>query len=191
MKERPILFSTLMVKSLLEGRKTQTRRVVKPQPDKILHGEPYWKLGGFRDAWKPWGIKGDCLWVRETWCPYPEELTGRRWYRATDEKSHSRWRDNSKQPKHLFNWRPSIFMPRWASRITLEITNVRIERLQDITEEDAIKEGCAHTGLGVSADEIESAREQFEKLWDSINGKKFPWDSNPYVWVIEFQRRED
>lgn len=194
MKERPILFSTPMIKAILEGRKTMTRRLLKQQPLDIMpmnapnewvtldtkEPTPHGKIIKCR-----FGVPGDCLWVRETWS-YATDFGN-----STDHIFYRASYKNGGIYDDVERWKPSIYMPRHASRITLEITNVRIERLQDITEEDAIKEGCAHTGLGVSADEIESAREQFEKLWDSINGKKYPWNSNPYVWVIEFQGREN
>lgn len=189
MRERPILFSTPMVKAILEGRKTQTRRIVKPQPDEILHGEPYWNIGGFRDDWKPWGIKGNCLWVKETWS-YATDFGN-----STDHIFYRASYKNGGIYDDVERWKPSIHMPRHASRITLEITNVRIERLQEITEVDAIKEGVNDLmPFLYQSDEwqnITPNRARFAGLWDSINDNKYSWDSNPYVWVIEFQRRED
>lgn len=160
MKERPILFNGAMVRAILEGRKTQTRRIMVSLP-----------------AWHKWAYKpGDRLWVRETWhCDNPEaaqDIMSRGeglYYRATEE-----------HPEIISKWKPSIFMPRWASRITLEITNVRVDRLRNMTQIDAVKEGMP------DAEGKEVAL--FEGLWDSINGKKYPWSSNPWVWVVSFRR---
>jgi hypothetical protein len=143
MTDRPILFSAEMVRAILDGRKTQTRRAIKPVPTfngggAIFDGgdgqedfvEPYWV---FPKTCK-YGQPGDFLWVRETWTQYPIELNPEpcdAWYKAT-----------SNGPPPPFKWRPSIHMPRWASRITLEVKGVRVERLQDISEDDAKAEGC-------------------------------------------------
>jgi hypothetical protein len=190
MKERPIIFSGDMVRVILDGRKTQTRRVIKPQP-KIIHAlypdasietERIFRRGDQR-IHCPYGIPGDRLWVRETFCH--ATLTGydaRKdggdyWYRATDEGLCDG------------PWKPSIFMPRWASRILLEITEVRVERVQDISEKDAGAEGAWRTPAGCSHYSIEPP--EFETLWDSINAKRgYSWESNPWVWVISFRRIE-
>jgi hypothetical protein len=176
--EKPILFSTLMVQAILEGRKTQTRRVIKCDfyvendppltayiPDYIT-GEPQpVKLPC------PYGQIGDRLWVRET---FVYHHTGQLFYKTDiPVLCHKNWK-----------WKPSIFMPRTASRITLEITDIRIERLQDISEEDCLSEGINYQGNAY--DTIGA----FSDLWDSINAKKHPWQSNPWVWVIEFKRIE-
>ncbi|MHB8109699.1 MAG: hypothetical protein ACYDHW_06675, partial [Syntrophorhabdaceae bacterium] len=122
-------------------------------------------------------LPGDTLWVRETWSADSTETI----YRATHDG-----------PPFGGKWRPSIFMPRKFSRITLDVTGVRVERLQEITEGDATKEGCTPSFL----DEFENVWPQpfyrwgFRKLWDSINGKKYPWKDNPFVWVIEFKKAE-
>ncbi len=180
---KPILFSGAMVRAILDDRKDKTRRVVKPKHQPFIDNLLKKFLGG------EWGNRplpfqpGMKLWVRETFLPEHFDDSSKIYYRADIA--------DGLVPEHLRNdcrWYPSIFMPRWASRITLEVVSVRVERLQEITEEDAVREGCTHTGLGVAADEIESAREQFQRLWDSINGKKYPWDSNPFVWVVEFKR---
>ena len=171
-KERPILFSGEMVRAILDGRKTQTRRVVKPQPP---------PLGGF--VKNPYGQPGDRLWVRETW--------------ALDDKYY--YRADGAVGDRCGKWKPSIHMPRAASRITLEITGVRVERLQEITISDIYAEGAITdewlewrddvSGVGMPAgSRIENERDVWEKLWDSINGKTYPWKSNPWVWVIEFKR---
>jgi hypothetical protein len=162
MKALPILMSAPMVRALLEGRKSQTRRMLKPQPYGFLFGKPQAKLGG-PDILCPYGNTGDVLWVRET-CAFqwPEHCDDGRiysdespatleWgrpirrdecdviYRATDDGG-SVWMDEDGEPCDPL-WTPSIFMPRFASRLTLEITDVRVERLQDISEADAIAEG--------------------------------------------------
>ena len=185
MKERPIIFSCEMVRAVLDGRKTMTRRVVVPQPEYGAYphhdeadGVAFANPGSFH---KYRFLPNDHLWVRETWyCDNPsraQDILSRGeglYYKATEE-----------HPGIFPKWRPSIFMPRWASRITLEITDIRVERLQHISEKDAVKEGLI-------SDEINqiTAAENFENLWDSINGKKYPWASNPWVWVIEFRRIE-
>lgn len=219
MKEIPILFSGQMVRAILDGRKTMTRRIMKQQPpaatvDMRLHGDdwlPGWDdddcagcyvaHGDIGDRMRcPYGQPGDRLWVRETWCPYPEESTGRIWYRATDERSHDRWRDNSARP-HLYNWCPSIHMPRYASRITLEVVSVRAERLHDINEMDARAEGApaiaADDARIVPADILARLRDLhtpsytlgFASVWMEINGPG-SWYTNPWVWVVEFRRVE-
>lgn len=160
-----------------------TRRVVKPQLNhchKFTDGIMRPQIDD-REIPCPYGTPGDRLWVRETWfCDNP----------ATAQDALSRMEGvyfkATEASPHLFKWRPSIFMPRWASRITLEIAGVRVERLQEITEEDARAEGVdAHPPSAID-DRI--YRRPFEVLWDSINGKIYPWASNPWVWVIEFKR---
>lgn len=194
MRERPILFSGPMVQAILDGRKTMTRRVMKQQPrilDGWIHLETKEAIGSrgkecliFRTndpllmaehlnyLFCPYGVPGDRLWVKETFVndngcihykachPYPIIMDS--------------WNGR---------WRPSIFMPRWASRITLEITNVRVGRLQEITPSDVIAEGV----IEEEGDGLELL-DKFESLWDSINGKKYPWDVNPWVWCISFKR---
>lgn len=190
MKERPILFSGPMVRAILDGRKTQTRRIVKPQPVPQLypntedvyfvdwHGKQWWwncqrDHPNFFEKACPYGQPGGQIWVRETW-----RVFGGREYEYQHERSSVIYRADSEMrgPDYgvCAEWRPSIFMPRWASRITLEITAVRVERLQDISEEDAKAEGFTH-------------REHFIRLWDSINSVT-TFDTDPWVWVIEFRR---
>lgn len=157
MKERPILFSGPMVRAIREARKTQTRRVVKEiDPDEFVSSNEADNLA----LCCPYGAVGDRLWVRETWQGNQGDIR----YGADGDSLHG-----------YNGWRPSIFMPRWASRITLEVTGVRVERVQEISEEDAQAEGVAH-------------RCDYKVVWDAINGKKYPWSSNPWVWVIEFKR---
>lgn len=170
MKERPILFSGAMVRATLADRKTQTRRVITERYQQCLSPED--EPEAFLE-FCPYGQPGDRLWVRETWCyvgevvPEPIECI----YKATD-------------PDWQGGWTPSIFMPRWASRITLEVVSVRVERVQNISEEDAKAEGVIplepRTGL---------YRCEFERVWDSINARRgYSWDSNPFVWCVSFRR---
>lgn len=171
MKEFPILFKTEMVRAILDGRKTMTRRVAK-QPIQLLDSND---LSSPLKC--PYGQVGDKLWVRETFainipgCPEPYGLT----YKSDhiDQKGDG--------PANPIKWESPRFMPRWASRILLEITNIRIERLQDITELEATHEGIEkHLGI--------HARHDFSKLWDSINLKRgYGWDKNPWVWCIKFK----
>jgi len=194
MRERPILFSAPMARAILDGSKTQTRRIVKPQPEQIdgpviewchprsgcIAAETISELVQFC----PYGAPGDRLWVRETW---RENAQAGIDYRA-DTGSYGP-ADGSADAESV-HWRPSIFMPRAASRISLEITGVRVERVQDISEDDARAEGVAPyvwTENG-RAGATMPATEVFAELWDKINGKRAPWESNPWVWVVEFKR---
>lgn len=208
-KERPILFSAPMVRAILEGRKTVTRREVKKQAalDCLAAGfEPaFLALPGNSDLC-PYGRQGDRLWVRETWyCDHFEVMRGP--YLKPDDLNVSEAIDDgtlvyaadgltpyeADQPI----WKPSIHMPRWASRILLEITDVRVERLQAISDQQAMAEGVRlyadHAALRdwyhVDGKETYSAdpRKSFELLWSSINGGG-AWDANPWVWVVEFKR---
>lgn len=237
MKEHPILFSGLMVQAILDGRKTQTRRIIKPQPEaddcgfwfpskahkkKLVYetDESFkrWLLHSFRC---PYGQPGDRLWVRETfvnlaattpdgiltirpgdkiirlpegfkscdgrykWSPFDGEIVS---YQADGDIEFcdgdgfsGEWADRSDMPR----WKPSIHMPRWASRITLEITGVRVERLQDISEADVKAEG-------INPETNNSGRMHralYRELWNQLNAKRgYGWDANPWVWVIEFKR---
>lgn len=194
MTDRPIIFSAPMVRALLAGTKTQTRRVVKFKPwhqiEERDDGTPWpWmydsEYGG--DCWIPcpYGQPGDRIWVREAWAwsgdgavPAADRVRkGEVWFRADPERSSP-----------AIRWRPSIYMPRWASRITLEVTGVRVERLQDIIVADAMAEGvveCAPHLRGLEP--CMDWRYAYEDLWVSINGPG-TWDANPWVWVIEFKR---
>ena len=215
MKEHPIIFNGEMVRAILDGRKTQTRRQVKDYQQPKLDGDGEWFSIAQRDPrWGfgvsgksenecannlaesgccPFGRIGDRLWVRETWrqfsssdecgcsespCNCPRN--GTFLFKASHDDSESKWK-------------PSIHMPRSACRIILEITNVRVERLQDISEQDACAEGVSqlHGGFwkhyqpGWTQHQL-SARGSFVTLWSSIYGADF-WSSNPWVWVIEFK----
>lgn len=197
MTEKPIIFSAPMVRAILAERKSMTRRVVKPQPEyreskSLLGHYATWAKGwniddpiglkAFVDGC-PYGGPGDRLWVKETFMGTKDCLS----YRATDPRQVIEF--------GFDKWKPSIFMPRWASRITLEIVSVRVERVQEITEEDAEKEG-AEKGFVVSVKVgnegsnyriPNSFRGGFHTLWESINGPG-SWERNDWVWVVEFRR---
>lgn len=229
MKERPIIFSGPMVRAILEGKKTQTRRVVKwPRWVSDLDNAAYQlrahsAIALFQDGRPikqyacPYGKPGDRLWVRETWADVNCEAGPAIIYRAdhvlspwTDwciergpdygagpsmnyEKypgDYTMWWSDllAGEPDH--GWKPSIFMPRWASRLTLKVTDVRVERLQEISEEDAIAEGvdCECGPLTACG---HCAQREFKKLWNEINAKRgFGWDGNPWVWVVTFEVME-
>lgn len=222
--EHPILFTGEMVRAILAGTKTQTRRVARPQPSfaysgtaRVVYGPHPFSPSAFvgtpaegrvdgtdRDGWLaedwcgnvvgaseadalrcPYGVPGDTLWARETWAAVPahddtkpSEIDRCReplWYRATDE-SNMRGR-----------WRPSIHMPRWASRLSLRVTDVRVERVQDISEEDARAEGCSTMTQLAPFPALNSYVAGFQRLWDTINAKRgYSWASNPWVWVVSF-----
>lgn len=193
MRERPILFSGPMVRALLDGSKTQTRRMVKHPALKdlsyIVHcGDGWWgDEEGDVQALCPHGQPGDRLWVRESWMdtsstgiesrdPHTLKLTRYAYMADTPAGSYA---DQCRKDFGL-KWKPSIHMPRAACRITLEITGVRVERLQDISDADARAEGMPATVAN-------SPRVWFASLWESINGPG-SWDANPWVWVVEFKR---
>jgi len=178
-KEYPILFSTGMVRAILDGRKTQTRRVIpiKLQQCRTPEDEPE----VFID-WCNYGHIGDHLWVKETFANAP--VNGYV-YRADykDDGFGSEVIDFSTGMLVPLVWKSSRFMPHVASRITLEIVNVRVERVQDITPLDAVAEGCSPDQHSVI---------EFKKLWNSINLKRgYGWDVNPFVWCISFRRIEE
>lgn len=240
MKERPMIFNAEMVRAILDGRKTQTRRIIKfPFIDKNMGCElagnelaAEVNAGDYRNCTL---CPGDRLWVRETWwqagqsyARYPDDdeygwYGSRRVLFAADGNPPNEPNDHypnglgggkfsAANPNHLWRKRPSIHMPRWASRITLEITGVRVERLNDISHEDAGREGV-HTEVWdqtvvarnyAAENEFfqfwsesmphyvemnELFRASFHSLWQSIYGEK-SWQANPWVWVIEFKRIE-
>ena len=213
-KERGILFSAPMVRALLDGRKTVTRRAVKQQPDvpvcdaipkrNFPHGRPtadwYWRpqhghLNGVpSQGWDfrcPYGQPGDRLWVREAWAAdaqldavAPRDLSqGEPILYPADGVTRTSGCSMISQGRG----RPSIHMPRWASRILLEITDVRVERLQDVSEEQSEAEGVDFLRAAPDFDETLTAKQLYEILWDHINGAG-AWDANPWVWVVEFKR---
>jgi len=189
MKEKPILFSGPMVRAILDWRKTQTRRRLKPQPGTRHDGTPihFGDEGTFLKC--PYGQTGDRLWVKET---FRFDGIDHRFGMAERRKDELSFRADMEADRSVNDcpWRPSIFMPRWASRITLEITGVRVERLQEISEEDAKAEGCVQAFWPYERLQLGKARNYkagYRKLWESINGPG-SWDANPWVWVIEFRR---
>ena len=230
MKGRPILFSGPMVRAISEGRKTHTRRIIKPQPDTIRSGKPF-TVGGLPTSpiICPYGRPGDRLWVRENFwqagdyhATYPDDDQGawfgsRRVFYSADgtppnepNNHYPNGLRNGKysaaEPNRIWRSRPSIHMPRWASRITLEITDVRVEQLQDISEEDAKSEGIncyqfypddgwplcngyTHVPDDGECGLHDTAVSAFGKLWESINSEN-SWSLNPWVWVVEFKRIE-
>lgn len=199
MKERPILFSAPMVRAILSGTKTQTRRAVK---DRHIDAAPPACFFQWLRERCPYGQPGDRLWVRETWQVVDGSERARRI--VTDPSPSRGWIEYAAtvHPGHEPppRWRPSIHMPRWASRILLEITAVRVERLQDISGEDAVAEGIARDGDGYERFHVDPDAPlgqsftrnpvlAYRGLWESINGVG-AWDKNPWVWVIEFKRVE-
>jgi hypothetical protein len=239
MKERPILFSGPMVRAILDGRKSQTRRIVKPQPhdsgldprrqtrDTVHFGFPgdqdethplarmgAWQLNGWYSMF-PYGKEGDLLWVRETCCAkeltddeaveyavqcgdpeYPRFGLDGVLYPAD---AHFRPIENSIAAAeawgklHIYRGKsgaivPPIHMPRWASRLTLRITSVQVERLQEISEGDCLAEGIETLGRDIARESpYDAAKLRYAALWEQINGKG-SWDANPWVWAIEFER---
>jgi hypothetical protein len=180
MKARPILMSAPMIRALLDGRKTQTRRIVKERYIEFLR--PTSSDDPSRMKPCPYGQPGDLLWVRETWSPSvePENHVHARLgftYRAD-------WDHFDDMELRDFRWKPSLHMPRIASRLTLEITGVRIERLKDINEEDAIAEGCDDSYLVKNKCQPPHSR-AYRYLWEDINGHG-SWDANPWVWCLSF-----
>jgi len=208
MREHPLLVQGPLVRAILEGRKTQTRRPIKPQPDDDIVDVEYdceadlW-LGntqedndlGFCSSWTarcPLGETGDRLWVRETWRPVMESWRSFVEYSAGGELAATGHSDamtkltkvalrfpGGRKDIHSEKWHPSIHMPRWACRLVLPLVSVRVERVQDITEEDAEAEGVEQVGG--------SYREGFRAVWGSIYGT---WDLNPWVWVAEWKKIE-
>lgn len=183
-KEHPIFFSGPMVRAILEGRKTQTRRVVVPQPTGyglkwIEHdGFSAWQDDGVMlDEYPPcqrlcrYGEPGHRLWVREKWSGNGDDAV---WYAA----------DANYPSSVIKKWKPSIYMPRAASRITLEVLTVKVTQLKHITAEECLKEG-----IGEPGDTRLEVWSKFAKLWDAINAKRgYGWEANPWVWAIEFKR---
>jgi hypothetical protein len=206
-KEHPILFSAPMVRAILAGRKTQTRRASKPQPDEEINGEPYWHVGGFRlretaanPLLCPYGRVGEHLWVRETfWAIHGGQfLHDSKEQREETERVNCKGygiqyvADNPELSPDYWTKKPAIFMPRWASRITLEITAIRVERLQNINLDDIYAEGFEnpHYRRGSVGGDFSVRNVMFPEGWDKINGKRkgCSWNDNPFVWVISFKK---
>lgn len=233
MREHHIFMRDWEVRPVIEGWKTQTRRIIKPQPTPCIGGGINWYDKGrsftgspqnFR-RFCPYGQPGDRLWVRETFASFPS-TGGLRFYRTG--VIYHRPNDPRLLPEHPYRevvyradgedvtkehpngatskWRSPVAMPRWASRITLEITSVRVERLQDISDEDARAEGIIHGLHYDKAGIARTPREGFARVWDIFHGKPkikrdddgnvvavhdWSWRANPWVWVIEFKRVEN
>lgn len=213
MKEHPILFSGPMVHAILEGRKTQTRRVLRDQPCKLqdfnrghlsirVRGSVYQAFSAKLPPVRcPYGQPGDRLWVREShWMDRRDPLCAVMdvdgfvvdTHPASSATGTSVEDMDALRRNKFWRKRPSIHMPRWASRITLEITGVRVERLRDISEDDAIAEGIERdTGMwrhyGCPTQAWIHPRDSYRSLWESINGPG-SWDANPFVWAVEFRR---
>ena len=212
MKEKPIIFSTEMVKAILAERKTMTRRVIKKKYDNThiewfknkygtrlvemqdnIEGETFGvkpdgisfqKILGYREIKCPWEV-GDVLWVRETWNQALNTETDELGYVYKEQmlRENVIYTDLDDDP---IKWRPSRYMPRKAARLFLKVKDIRVERVQDITEEDAIAEGCEKLLM-----ETRSARNNFMNLWNSINTKRgYIWAMNNWVWAVEFERVE-
>lgn len=191
--ERPIIFSDKMIRALIDGRKTQTRRPLKEHPLE-------WLQDGFTPEFVahpenylcPYGYSGDRLWVRECFAVVPSTAYAhsedvQQTIQPDDDYYAAIYRAGWSRSNGGFSWRPSIHMPRWASRIALEVLSARIERLNDISEADAKAEGV----FLASASEAQgnTHRTEFAGLWESIYGPG-AWDANPWVWVIEFRRAD-
>ncbi|HDZ2845539.1 hypothetical protein AAHW68_20035 [Klebsiella pneumoniae] len=236
MKERGMIFNAEMVRAILDGRKTQTRRPIKWKQTRFTEiGE---REDGSKWPWSedaehacdfwhpcPFGAVGDRIWVRETWATLGnedgccidwegnlckgDERSAARIYRASCEQrpgdyglwsipDDAYWKPHTKEHKFEGAWRPSIHMPRWASRILLEITDVRVERLNAISEEDATAEGVPPAGsllpdypgtFLTPKGDFATAKVAFQRLWESIYGEE-SWKANGWVWVISFKRVE-
>lgn len=212
MKQKPILFNTEMVRAILEGRKTVTRRVVKPQPPATAHvskvrsdyGWSFWEDNPEKHYMKSPYRPGDVLWVRETWRPYSAWI-GSSCGCEIEYKAGGMERFEGlpiAAPNYKGAWRPSIHMPSEAARIFLRVTGVRVERLQEITAEGALDEGTdvkfpepkpSYISLAYTEMRLKpAARQSFSKLWDSTikpaDRAAYGWETNPWVWVIEFER---
>ncbi|SAY05008.1 morphogenetic protein [Klebsiella variicola] len=246
MKERGMIFNGEMVRAILDGRKTQTRRIMKVQPESnqlglllITDSTKHSDIGKYHWAESnatgnhvrsklfscPFGAVGDRIWVRETWAILgnedgccidweeklckADERSAARIYRASCEQrpgnyglwsipDDADWKPHTKDYQYEGAWRPSIHMPRWASRILLEITDVRVERLNAISEEDATAEGVPPAGsllpdypgtFLTPKGDFATAKVAFQRLWESIYGEE-SWKANGWVWVISFKRVE-
>lgn len=205
MAERGILFSAPMVRALLAGTKTQTRRPMSNRLVRVDGGVPFtnppaWAHGapGSMVLPCPYGIRGDRLWVRETWMPDPPR-DGTWPHVAFDgckPRDMSLIPERYRTPAHclyradgrdsLTGWTPAIHMFRWASRITLEVTAVRVERLQDISEDDLAAEGIQEL-IDAGVDHDGTPRDTYRALWETLNGPG-SWAANPWVWAVSFKR---
>lgn len=226
-KDYPVIFNEEMVRAILDGRKTQTRRVIKLSHERGMlnpvvrgrNGEISSVSCRLAPTLCPFGQPGDLLWVRETWALLGnedgcyvdwndnlckgDEKSAARIYRASCEQrpgdyglwsipDDADWKPHTDDHKFEGAWRPSIHMPRWACRILLEITNVRVERLNSISQADAIAEGMppSHPSIDAVSRDLgypDFSRSAFAQLWQSLYGEE-SWQANPWVWVVEFKR---
>jgi len=200
-KARPILFSAPMVRALIDGRKTQTRRILKPQPIDISGSSiDHYSREGFDAIARhcKHGKPGDFLWARETTCIAPKRFADPDDSCVPDYDNDLRYvsykadgHSEDAMRDYKLKWTPSIHVPRWASRLMLRIISVRVERLNDISHEDAIAEGiqvdeCGHAIRPHDSINWGGAASAFAELWESINGAD-SWKLNPWIWVIEFE----
>ena len=207
MKDKPILFSTPMVQAILDDRKIKTRRVIKgmgnkmhydrllgdwglSDPPELIDGVLRWRLQTDVDDDRmfevecPWKV-GQTLWVRETWQQGESEYL----YLEKMLRDGVIYTDLDDDP---IKWKPSLFMPKDAARIFLKVKSIRVERLQDITEEDARAEGIKGIPRSRELSPMDDYIYPFKQLWDGLNSKRgYGWDVNPWVWVIEFERVEE
>ena len=195
MRERPILFSAPMVRAILAGAKTQTRRAVK---ECHIDAAPPASFFQWLRERCPYGLPGDRLWVREAFIHEPADFCWEASVSIPCQPASTVYRADHEGDTRGAGWKPSIYMPRNLSRITLEVTGVRVQRLCDISESDAISEGVrqlrdgsecwvGREGPGSLVTPWPTARDAFRDLWQSINGLG-SWGSNPWVWVVSFQR---
>ena len=210
-KERPIIMSGESVRAILEDRKTQTRRVCKPQPIEDQKWDGGWKLvtakattaiealrRGMYPETCPYGVPGDRLWVREGWAPFVRGDGGEGWVELV------RWRADEAEypvpPEHSadwdrlsgkgYHWRSPIYMPRWACRLLLEVTEVRVERVQEIDHVGIQREGVLPARIAGGELRVLAAK-FFRPTWDALNAKRgHDWETSPWVWVLSFRRLE-
>lgn len=213
--EKPIIFSDPMVQAILDGRKSQTRRIIKWQassqsltpiqrvfdPIAGMFGMDI-QVGSHEPNLErmslacPYGMPGDALWVREAWgihSRHTDEIPPQKRSELPRplDIDRTKWAHHYRADGNLESaWYPSIHMPRWASRITLEIVDVRVERLQDISDENIYAEGLDYAKGSEGEWGNEFAQEEFQQIWESINGAG-SWDANPFTWVVEFRKRDD
>lgn len=211
--EHPILFSAPMVRAILAGKKSQTRRIVNLR--RVQHRVDWigWTQLDDGQGWAaqhvsaaafdcpdeleretrlscPYGKPGDCLWVREPWAYFggDEYLYQQEPKAVVFRANEGLYHEAINGPRWADKWRPSIHMPRWASRLLLEVTEVRVQRLQDISDADIEAEGLTEEVAANAIRPVADLRRlSWRALWDSINGKKAPWGSNPWVWAISFR----
>jgi hypothetical protein len=202
MKERPLILYPWEITPTLDGRKTVFRRPMNPQPTRIgADGRRVYADADFKKSWRvgmdddnPYGQPGDRLWVRETHAYVLEDggafdanEKGLDTGDGDTDRFNVHYRVDGGEVDWDGGWRPSILMHRWASRLTLEVTGVRVERVQEIEREEVAREGVGSTHW--QDEEYWVQRRRFEDLWNALNAKRgFGWDKNPLVWVVEFRR---